>query len=218
MIIRYIYALKLLLQSEISICRVYKRAGVLENHRHRPAACTLTASLPKPSTPNGNNTGIADKSNNNNNNNNNHSASSTHMENVTNAQSGTNPNPLLSVPMGGHTGLFYTPTNSSTTTSTEEDGASLRPILASPSPSMAAQVIDELNKLVGFNTNFDVSTNIITNNNNNNNNNTNYNNNYGQFFHLPPFSNSLPITSASHKLWEWNLSLQENGRDYTEFK
>lgn len=197
-------ALKLLLQTEISICRVYKRAGVVENHRHRPAA-TLTASLPKPSTtPHGNNTGIADRSNNNNN-----SVSSTHMENVTNAQSGTNPNPLLSVPMGGHTaGFFYTPTNSSTTASTEEDGASLRPILASPSPSMAAQVIDELNKLVGFNTNFDVSTNIINNNNNN----------YGQFFHLPPFSNSLPITSASHKLWEWNLSFQENGRDYTEFK
>ncbi|XP_074568375.1 LOW QUALITY PROTEIN: protein ATAF2-like [Curcuma longa] len=201
-------------KSEISICRVYKRAGVVENHRHRPPA-TLTASVPKPSTPHGNNTGITDKNNNNNNNN---SVWSTLMENVTSAEGGTNPNPLLSVQMGGHTGLFYTPTTSSmahslssTTTSTEEDGASLRPILTSPSPSMAAQVIDELNKLVGFNTNFDVSTNNIIINNNNN-------NNYGQFFHLPPFSNSLPIASASHKLWEWNLSLQENGRDYAEFK
>ncbi|XP_042439036.1 NAC domain-containing protein 35-like [Zingiber officinale] len=195
-------------KTEISICRVYKRAGVIENHRHRPPA-TLTASVPKPSRPHGNSS----------NNNNNNSVWSTLMENVTSAQGGTNPNSLLSVQMGGeHTGLFYTPTASSvahslssTTTSTEEDGASLRPILTSPTPSMAAQVIDELNKLVGFNTNFDVSTNIINNNNNNN---------YGgQFFHLPPFGNSLPImTSASHKLWEWNFSLQENGRDYTEFK
>ncbi|KAJ8510055.1 hypothetical protein OPV22_000489 [Ensete ventricosum] len=139
-------------KAEISICRVYKRAGV-EGHHRLPLAS-------KPSWSSSRGTGTDRRHN-----------SCCHQQ---------RPDLHLGGDSSWSAAALSTASaaNSlSSTTSTDEDGTS-------------ARMIDELNRLVGFNQNY-----------------VNYNPN------LLPFT-ALPISfpAVSDKLWEWN-SLHETGRE-----
>ncbi|CAL9177454.1 unnamed protein product [Musa hybrid cultivar] len=178
-------------KAEISICRVYKRAGVEDHHR-------LPATLAS------------------------RSSSSRGTAAVETAQHARGGRYALPKPIVYGSTSSVANSLSSTTTSTEEDGASFRrsnnniagltstlSILTSTGPSMATHMIDELNRLVGFNENYVNNPNQLL-----------HLPSQAQLLHLPsqaqllPFNAlPLPLPAASDKLWEWN-PLQEMGREY----
>ncbi|WOL04466.1 NAC domain-containing protein [Canna indica] len=182
---------------EISICRVYKRAGVDDRH-HR-----LPGTLPSKSSSSLSRGNGMDKKHNYSH----HPRPGSHLgeDSLSAAMADAQNNLFMasSPAISKHTAAYYSSTPPSvanslscSTTSTEEDGGpSFRPILGSTSSSMA---MDELNKMV-------------------------YLNNLNQFLHLPssqtqllPYNYALPIslpTTVSDKLWDWN-SLQGIGREY----
>ncbi|XP_009410724.2 NAC domain-containing protein 35-like isoform X1 [Musa acuminata AAA Group] len=194
---------KIFLQVEISICRVYKRPGV-EDRPRLPG--TLGS---KPSSSRG--TGMNRKHNTS------HHQIGGDSQEVRDGSSTSLPSSSLQPKPTVHGSTTASVASLSSTTSTEEDGTSFLQsnnmsgvtptcsLLPRTSPSMATQMIDELNRLVGFN--------------------QNRMNNPSQFLHPPsqtqlqlPF-NALPmsLTTASDKLWEWS-ALQETGREYTDFE
>ncbi|THU55580.1 hypothetical protein C4D60_Mb11t08070 [Musa balbisiana] len=138
-------------KAEISICRVYKRAGVEGRHRLPLAS--------KPSWSSSRGTGTDRRHN-----------SCWHQQ---------RPDFQLGGDSSWSAAALSTANSLSSTTSTDEDGTS-------------ARMIDELNRLVGFNQNY-----------------VNYNP------HLLPFT-AFPISvpAVSDMLWEWN-SLHETGREST---
>nr|XP_010908290.1 NAC domain-containing protein 35 [Elaeis guineensis] len=201
-------------KTEISLCRVYKRAGV-DDH------CPQGLLPSKASSSRG--TG-PDKR---------HSSShqpppsfQTFAGNISSPmmekahKMGGGSNAHMSAPPP-HKPTLYGSTASvaslSSTTSTEEDGTTIHPknmnaliptcsLLTSATSSMASPTMDELmNRLVGCNQNY-----------------TNQQPN--QFLPLPPQPQLLPLNTLpvsfptiSDKLWEWN-PLHEVARDYTSFK
>lgn len=194
---------QIFLQVEISICRVYKRPGV-EDRPRLPG--TLGS---KPSSSRG--TGMNRKHNTS------HHQIGGDSQEVRDGSSTSLPSSSLQPKPAVHGSTTASVASLSSTTSTEEDGTSFLQsnnmsgvtptcsLLPHTSPSMATQMIDELNRLVGFN--------------------QNRMNNPSQFLHPPsqtqlqlPF-NALPmsLTTASDKLWEWS-ALQETGREYTDFE
>ncbi|XP_072999277.1 uncharacterized protein [Typha latifolia] len=206
-------------KAEISLCRVYKRAGV-EDHCQLPSTLATKPSSSK-ATATEKKHGSSSSSP--------YPAasfqafqgdcsSSSAIEKARKANVDlSNPNMSTAIlPKPAVYGSTASVASLSSTTSTEEDGTSLYhhskntgsalpssySLLNLTTSSMASTPIDELSRLVGYN--------------------QTYINQPSQFLPLPPQNqllNTLPITlsTISDKLWEWN-PLPDAGRDYSSFK
>ncbi|XP_020083042.1 NAC domain-containing protein 35 [Ananas comosus] len=206
-------------KAEISLCRVYKRAGV-DDHNH---LSSHTSTKPTSSRANGLDKKFSSSC---------HlpasfetfrgdSSSSTAIEKARKVHISGNNNTNLPTPIYKPTTLYGSTSASvaslSSTTSTEEDGStslyghskntnslvSTYSLINLTSPSMASTPIDELNRLVGYNQTY---------------NNQLLNNQLlplqqQQAQMLPLNSMSMSLSSISDKLWEWNALPHDAARD-----